>query len=459
MADTQAMALTSRSDVLHRASAGDHGASPRLSAGVDVASAVVVVLVFAWRVVPASGGREGSALTVGLASTVAAFVLIRAWRFLTPVTLMVLAAVPACALLVAVLMPSGGAGVRAVQSYAYAAATFAFVVAFARTPARRIAVVLAVCGLGVQQFAMALGPWLGGADASRRIVGTFYWHNQFGAYMLAASSAAVVLGTFGTRAARSAALVVAPVCAAMVLLSASRGSLLLLAALWAAVGFLVAVQATGRFWGLVRWGAMTIAVIGVVTALTSPVLFPGSGQSGTGVSAVRRREAEQDTGNNVGFRVAHNRAALAVFRAHPIAGVGFDGYRAAGPPFLARGIPGSPYVHNGFLQAAVDGGLLLAIPLLIALLAAMRGWLPFAMRRWRYLDRSPAEAAAIAASLVLLLHSAIDMDWIYPALVALLATTLAVAVAARDRAGSSQLIDRGRLNQSHACRRSSGLRP
>lgn len=428
MADTHGMALTSAEALPSPLIADD--ASWDRGAYVEVGAAVVVLLAYAVRVVPAAGGRGGVALQIGLASTVAAFVLTRAWRFLGRKTLVLLAVLPGCALAVAVLTPAGSAGVKAAMSYAYASSTFGFVAAFARTRARRIAIGAAVSALGIQQFAMALGPWLGGRDASRRIVGTFYWHNQFGAYMLAAAIVAGVLGVFGSGLLRTSSLLVAPVCAAMVLLSASRGSLLLLVAGWLMVGAVAAAQLQGRAGALLRWGLMAVAVAGVVTVLTSPLCFPNAARSGSGVSAVQRRGGEQAAESNAGFRVAHDRAALAVFREHPLIGVGFDGYRTAGAPHLAPNVTGSPYVHNGYLQAAVDGGLLLAIPLLIALWGATRAWLPTARRRWRSLSTSPIEAACTAAAVALLMHSAIDMDWMYPALVALLATLLAAARAA-----------------------------
>lgn len=425
MADTHGMALTSAealpSPLIARDASWDRGAYR------EVGAAVAVFLAYALRVVPAAGGRGGAALQIGLVSTVAAFVLTRAWRFLSPRTLVLLGVLPGCALAAAVLTPAGSTGVKAVMSYAYASSTFGFVAAFARTRARRIAIAAAVSALGIQQFAMALGPWLGGRDASHRIVGTFYWHNQFGAYMLAAAMVAGVLGIFGAGLLRTSGVLIAPVCAAMVLLSASRGSLLLLVAGWLAVGAVAAAQLQERAGALFRWGLMAVAVAGSVTVLTSPLCFPNAARSGSGISAVQRRGGEQAADSNAAFRVAHDRAALAVFRKHPLIGVGFDGYRTAGAPHLAPTVTGSPYVHNGYLQTAVDGGLLLAIPLLVALWAAIRAWPHAARRRWRSLSASPIEAACTAAALALLVHSAIDMDWMYPALVALLATLLAAA--------------------------------
>jgi O-antigen ligase len=220
-------------------------------------------------------------------------------------------------------------------------------------------------------------------------------------------------------------------------LSASRGSILVLLGGWAAIGAGAAVQSSGRTRALVRWAALPLLAAAITVAMTSALFFPAKTSSGSGLAAVDRRNSEQAPEGSLAFRRAHSRAAVEIFRAHPLAGVGFGGYRAAAPIHLPAGVTLTPYVHNGYLQAAVDGGQLLAVPLAAALLAAVLALLRGLRRRWRALAGSPAEAACALAAMALLAHSAIDMDWVYPALVALVAALLAVAVAgARGQATS-----------------------
>lgn len=122
-------------------------------------------------------------------------------------------------------------------------------------------------------------------------------------------------------------------------------------------------------------------------------------------------------------------------------GAGFDSFRHATTVVTTRrdGVD-TAFAHNGYLQALSDGGLLLGAPLCLAL-----GWLvvvvvralPAAARRADLL-----QLGGVAALVVLLLHSGMDFDWAYPALLALLAPVAVLALplgasrrpAARERA-------------------------
>lgn len=411
---------------------------------LDVVAAVVVLTVFALRVVPQAGGIDRNALEYGLVSTAAAFTVTRSWRHLSMRVVVIASALPGAALLVCVLAPTGGAGLRDAAAYAYAAATFAFVLAFARTPARRLGVAIAVCALGLDQFGRAFLPWWGGEDPGRMMTGTFYWHNQFGAYMLAIGLVAGVLAVFGSDVPKVIGAMVAPFCAAGVLLSASRGSVLLLAGGWLVLGLAASIQATGRMRALARWALLAVAVVAVTTALTSSLFFPHSG-SGSALGGVERRNASTQTAEqNLGFRAAHDKAALQVVRELPLTGTGFHGYAAAASKHLPFGLTRSPYVHNGYLQAAVDGGLLLALPLAVAVLAGLCGIARFTMTTYRRLRLVPAEIAAIFGAAALLAHSAIDIDWTYPALAAMTGLLLALGLSGSVvRANSTELAARG----------------
>jgi hypothetical protein len=222
---------------------------------------------------------------------------------------------------------------------------------------------------------------------------------------------------------------VAPLGAAAVGLSASRGCVLLLGAAWLAVGLLAAIQTTRRARTVVRWVLLAAAAAAVSAALTSSMFFPRSG-SGAGLSGIERRNNSKQTAEqNLGFRVAHDKAAIAVFSEHPLTGVGFESYAAAASRHLPFGLTRSPFVHNGYLQAAVDGGLLLVLPLVLCLILGLSGVVRSFVSVARAQTTHAPELACTVAALALLAHSAIDVDWTYPALTALLAALFATALA------------------------------
>jgi O-antigen ligase len=89
----------------------------------------------------------------------------------------------------------------------------------------------------------------------------------------------------------------------------------------------------------------------------------------------------------------------------------------------------SPLAHNGYLQALSDGGLLLGVPFLVAVLVVTA----LAMRLlWRAVRRRQFSLGGFVVPLVLLAvlaHSAVDFDWSYPADLALAAVLAGLVVA------------------------------
>jgi O-antigen ligase len=109
---------------------------------------------------------------------------------------------------------------------------------------------------------------------------------------------------------------------------------------------------------------------------------------------------------------------VAIFVEWPVTGAGFYSYDSATVAVTTKrdGVS-TAFAHNGFLQALSDGGLVLALPLFLAvalvLLLALRA-LPDALR-----DGDLVRVGSGVTFLVLLLHSGMDFDWTYPALLSL----------------------------------------
>jgi hypothetical protein len=119
-------------------------------------------------------------------------------------------------------------------------------------------------------------------------------------------------------------------------------------------------------------------------------------------------------------------------------GGGYHSLATASALYTPSGWARSPNAHDGYLQALSDGGLLLGVPFLAAVLVAV-GW---SLRRlWVLISRHTRAAAAdfvlIAGAVALLgafAHSAVDADWTYPAIMIESALVLACVAPARTAA-------------------------
>ena len=111
-------------------------------------------------------------------------------------------------------------------------------------------------------------------------------------------------------------------------------------------------------------------------------------------------------------------------------------------------------VHNGWLQALVDGGLVLAVPVVL-----VTGWPALrALRRILAGRRAGANAVQLGASaavLVLLAHALFDVDWQYPSLLALYRRARRAAALAElgARGGTRLAVTLLRWSRQACCRR------
>ena len=191
---------------------------------------VLLVLVVATIVLPdLAGGHNTGAVAPVLLVTASGVVVSRAWRVL-PAWLLVLAAVLATAPLALLWITGvGRQGAVGASVYPLAATVLVTVLAWARTPGRREAVAATLCAGGAVQFALALTPWWGGGDPSRPIIGTYYWHNQFAAALIAPAIIGLALVVADRPMSRTVGWICTPFCVAGVVLSSSRASMAMLA--------------------------------------------------------------------------------------------------------------------------------------------------------------------------------------------------------------------------------------
>ncbi len=361
-------------------------------------------------------------LSIGCALLAAAFVVVRPWRTVRrrcPPRSCTGSAVGAW--LVVLTAPTGWAGADEVAAYTFAAELGLVTWAWARGTARRHLVLAAVLGAAGAQFAAGWLPWWGMQDPTRLFEGTFYWHNQVGIFL----AAGAVLGFAAIAAGRPVALLgwaVAPLCVAGTVYSTSRGSQLALA-----VG-VVTLLALLRARRLQVLAALALSW-GVTWALTGPPFFERH------VSPTASTEARSASfvGNGL-QRFEDWRRAGAIFGHWPLSGGGFNSFdSAARVATTPRDDVHTAFAHNGYLQAAADGGLVLTVPLAVLLGLVCWRVLRDVPTRWR--ARDAVGAGAASALLVLLLHSGMDFDWGYPSLLALLAPVAVLALPEPSPAG------------------------
>lgn len=404
-----------------------HGPVDRVAGAVrpHVGDAAVVAAVGWWAawLTFGTGGREPEVLSYGVVLVALAVLLVRPWRVL-PAWAGALALAPgAGAWVVVVTAPTGWAGADEAASYTYAGALGLVTLAWARDPLRRQLLVAAVVGAAGLQIAAGWAAWWAVPSPSRLFQGTFYWHNQVGAFLAAGAVLAFALVADGRRPLAVLGWCLAPLCVAGTVFSTSRGSMIA-TALGAVLVLAVAACRPGRAAAL----AAAARVVGAATlswAVTWVLAGPPFFDERFSPTAATDARGGTFTGNGV-QRLEDWRRSWEIFQHWPVSGAGFNSFSSATVAVTDRpdGVA-TAFAHNGYLQAAADGGLVLLLPLVAVLAAAslhaVRG-LPAAVR-----GGDLVRPGALAALLVLLLHSGMDFDWTYPSL---LAQTALVAVLA-----------------------------
>ncbi|MDO9456505.1 O-antigen ligase [Nocardioides sp.] len=409
----------------------------RLTTWLPWASDVAVVAAMTWWaawLTFGTGGREPHVLSYGALLVAVAALLVRPWRVLRVRATAIALAPGAGAWVVVLTAPTGWAGADDAASYTYAGALGLVALAWARTPVRRQLLATAVVGAAGLQLAMGWAAWSSVPSPSRLFQGTFYWHNQVGAFLAAGAVLAVALVADGRRPLATLGWCLAPLCVAGTVFTTSRGSMLGIA-----IGVaLVLAAAACRLGTTAAIGSIcrTIAVVALSWAtswvLTGPPFF---GERFSPLAATTARNGSFE-GNGV-QRFEDWRRSWEIFRHWPASGAGFNSFDSATTAVTdKRDGVSTAFAHNGYLQAASDGGLVLVLPLVVALLAlallAVRA-LPASRRAGDLV-----QPGALAAYVVLLLHSGMDFDWTYPSLLAqaALVGVLAVPSSAVRRRGA-----------------------
>lgn len=417
-------------------------AMPRLSVARlrALGPAILVCVAVVWTTVQfpqGSGGREPMGLTRDAVPLLAALIAVRPWRTMRWWVLALAALVGTCALAVCEVTTPGWFGANRAASYGISAATFVVVAAYARRANRAYFIAAAVTIAGGIQFCRALVPWWGSRDPATEMIGTFYWHNQFGAFLLAPAILGLALILAGRAPFRFAGWIGAPLAVAGIVYSSSRGSALVLGFGWLVMGVL-ALRSRRRARRLVvRWLAASAIAVGVTFGFAGPPFF--STWHAPWAAAQARAATGQTLEQNGGVRLSLWHQALIVFEHDPVAGAGYGAMSDEAMKLTPANWPRSPLAHNDYLQAFAEGGVLLGVPFLaacgaIAIFVARRTWLLL-----RLGTTDPLRAGVVVAATTVMAHAAIDFDWSYPALFATAAAVVGLACAgattSRSRCG------------------------
>ncbi len=172
-----------------------------------------------------TGGREVHVLSVGCVLVAVAFLVVRPWRTLPLWALILGQSIGLAAFAVVVWSPSGTAGLDDAASYTLAAERALVLIAWARSPARRTLLVVAVLLAGSYQFVGGWLAWWGHQDPATLFQGTYYWHNQAGIALAAGALAgAVLVARPGRDPLRFLGWFLTPLCVAGTMYTGSRGS-------------------------------------------------------------------------------------------------------------------------------------------------------------------------------------------------------------------------------------------
>jgi len=394
----------------------------------DVVPGVIIGLAVAYLTMPfaqATGGRDSWALTKAAVVVVVALIAAKPWQRLRVGTLALAAAVASAALAVCLFTPPGWFGATRAASYGVAAGAFVAVASYARSVRRAYLIGAIVASAGAVQFCWSFVAWWGGRDQTIPMVGTFYWHNQYAAFLLAPALVALSLLVNHRAPWRLVGWVVAPLAAAGVVYSSSRGGLGILIGGWLLIGVLASRVKPNRG-ALVRWLAASVLAACVTLAISGPPFFSSSASPFAGTEARASAGGTADASSS--YRVQMWHEAVIVFDHHPAVGVGYGALESTAAKLTPATWPRSPLAHNDYLQALAEGGLLLSVPFLAACaaigLGLLRGLRSRARRR--VLD---VRTGFIVGAGAVMAHAAIDFDWTYPALFVLAAIVSAAAIA------------------------------
>jgi len=245
------------------------------------------------------------------------------------------------------------------------------------------------------------------------MVGTFYWHNPYAAFLIPGGLVGLLLWAWRDRLFALLGLVSFGFASVGIVYSTSRAGL----ATYVLGVVLVVVAAVVR---TERWRSLRQIVIAALLSTAGAFFISGPpffSHRASPLAAEHTRAQTQNFTANGAQRLDFWHQALIVFRHHPVTGGGYKGLVAqAINSHAPRDLPLSPYAHNGYLQALGEGGLVLGVPFLLAVILVAVIVVRSLVRGLVLRRDLPIETVVLAIALgCVMLHSGVDFDWTYAA--------------------------------------------
>ncbi|MDR7551183.1 MAG: O-antigen ligase family protein [Armatimonadota bacterium] len=274
----------------------------------------------------------------------------------------------------------------------------------------------------------------GAGDPRMRWYATFYWPNPFAGFLLLV--APVELLRFLRAGAAREALAhgtMAALLTVALLFTYSRGAWLSLAAVLPAA---VIVLRPASWWRAAR----RLAALGAVVVAVTVGLAGAAGARATIGGLAGRASSTADVGDySIQGRLHFWRAALAIFRDHPVLGTGPGTFGAVHAAYQSDARYYSKDAHNLYLQSAAEMGVVGFLAVLAVVAGVLLTWLG-SLAATRGTEFHTLAAGLGVGLTAFLAHSALDMDWMFPAAPAVAWASVGVlsALAARGPVPSSQ---------------------
>ncbi len=291
--------------------------------------------------------------------------------------------------------------------------------------------ILVIVGLALGRawYGSLLGWWGGSTSRGEPAWMALSWHNQSGTLMAVLGIGALGVALVRTRWSRLVAVPAASVGLAAAWLSGSRAvvacvalavTVVVLAALRRRVGRAAAVTT------MVTAALAVAMVVGLGAMFGGASSQPGSGSGGLTEQPVTARQ--QDAIGNLQARFGHWEAALRMFASSPLTGTGPGSYEWSSVPVYPDDTNRTSSAHGeqgrGARRTRSVGrwrcrGAAVGCPGLAVLSTLRRP------------GRNELDVTAAGVVTLLVSHAALDFDWDYPVLVALLAIAAAVLAGSR----------------------------
>lgn len=357
-------------------------------------------------------GRDKPSVTVGAILVAIAVALTRPDRVLPRAAVILAAAISIGAFVVPLASDTGWPGAPDATIYTcgvWLAVVVATIVA--SRPEWTLLLYTLVVASAAIEFISGWEAWWGGEDPTHPMLGTFYWHNPYAAFLIPGGLLGLGCWIWRERLFAVLGIVCFTFASIGIVYSTSRASLACF------VLGIVLIAAAGTV-DAKRWRSLRqLAIAAVIAAAATffvggPPFFPSRSSP---LAAEQTRTAGQSLGQNGGYRLDFWREALTVFRHHPLTGGGYKSLVAQSVGHVPRSWPLSPYAHNGYLQALGEGGLVLGVPFLLAVIAVAFLCVRRLIRGIVKRQLAPEQVVVAIALACLLLHSGVDFDWTYAA--------------------------------------------